>query len=190
MEKFPEIYLENRADWRDWLAENHASSPGVWLIYSKKHTCVARVSNDHAVEEALCFGWIDRTVKRMDNQRDCQWVAPRRRTSGWSALNRRRAEALMASGAMMAAGLDKIEEARANGNWDKALEDRVDRPVPPELTAALSSEPRAEAGFNRLTPTQRKYLVNHVARAKKEETRQRRAARVVEMILSGKKPGM
>jgi uncharacterized protein YdeI (YjbR/CyaY-like superfamily) len=190
LEKLPEIYLSNRADWRDWLAENHAISPGVWLIYYKKHTGVDRVAYEDAVEEALCFGWIDSTAKRMDNQRYCQWFAPRRRNSGWSGLNRRRAEALMASGAMTAAGLEKIAEARANGNWDKALEDRVDRPVPPELAAALDGEPRAEARFHRLTPTQRKYLVNHVAEAKKEETRLRRAAKVVEMILAGKKPGM
>lgn len=96
----------------------------------------------------------------------------------------------MASGEMTAAGMEKIEEARANGAWDKALKDRVDRPMPPELAQALEAEPKAAAGLDRLTPTQRKYLINHVAEAKKEETRLRRAAKVVEMILAGKKWGM
>lgn len=190
MEKLPEIYISTRTDWRDWLAENHALSRGVWLVYYKKHTGVARVAYEDAVEEALCFGWIDSTVRRLDNQRYCQMFVPRRKKSGWSGINRRRAEALIKSGAMTAAGMAKIEDARANGAWDKALEDRVDRPIPAELVAALAAEPKARAGMDRLTPTQRKYFIHHVAEAKREETRVRRAARVVEMILAGKKSGM
>lgn len=190
MEKLPEIYLSERPDWRDWLAENHQASRGVWLIYYKKHTGVARVSYDDAVEEALCFGWIDSTVRRLDNQRFCQMFMPRRKRSGWSGLNRRRAEQLMASGAMTPAGMEKIEAARANGEWDKALEDRVDRPVPPELEKVLEADAKVRAGFNRLTPTQRKYFIAWVAGAKKPETRERRATRVGEMVLAGKKWGM
>ena len=141
MEKLPEIYISTRIDWRDWLAENHASSPGLWLIYYKKHTGVSRVAYEDAVEEALCFGWIDSTVRRLDNQRYCQMFVPRRKKSGWSGHNRRRAEALIKSGAMTAAGMAKIEDARANGAWGKALEDRVDRPVPPELHVELLDSP-------------------------------------------------
>lgn len=190
METLPEIYLSERADWRDWLTENSANTRGVWLVYYKKHTGIARIAYEDAVEEALCFGWIDSTVRRLDNQRYCQMFVPRRRKSGWSMHNRRRAEALMASGEMTAAGMEKIEEARANGAWEKALEDRVDRPVPPELAAALANEPKATAALDRLTPSQRKLFVNWVADAKREETRVRRADRVVENLLAGKKPGM
>ena len=190
MEKLPEIYLSERQDWRDWLATHHADSPGVWLIYYKKHTGIARIAYDDAVEEALCFGWIDSTVRRLDNQRFCQKFVPRRARSSWSFLNRVRAEKLMASGDMTPAGMEKIEAARASGEWDKALQDRVDRPVPPEMKKALDADARAAAEFRRLTPTQRKYFVGWVAKAKKPETRERRAAKAVELLREGKRLGM
>jgi uncharacterized protein YdeI (YjbR/CyaY-like superfamily) len=190
LELLPEIYLSNRSDWRDWLAENHAVSPGIWLVYYKKHTGIERIAYDDAVEEALCFGWIDSTVRRLDDQRFCQKFVPRRERSKWSAHNRARAEKLIASGEMTAAGLAKIEAARVSGAWDKALEDRVDRPVPPELKKALAEDAKAAAEFRRWSPTQRKYLVNWVADAKKAETRERRAAKAVQMMRDGKKRGM
>jgi uncharacterized protein YdeI (YjbR/CyaY-like superfamily) len=190
LEILQEIYLSRRNDWRDWLAENNATCPGVWLVYYKKHTGIDTIAYADAVEEALCFGWIDTTVRRLDNQRYCQKFMPRRKKGGWSGHNRRRAEELIASGAMTAAGMAKIEDARANGAWDKALEDRVDRPVPPELADALANEPKAAVALDRLTPSQRKLFVNWVADAKREETRVRRSARVVENLLAGKKPGM
>ena len=190
MEQLPEIYLSNRRDWRDWLAENHAASPGIWLVYYKKHTGIERIAYEDAVEEALCFGWIDSTVRRLDDQRFCQKFVTRRKRSSWSAHNRLRAEKLMADGAMTPAGLEKIEAARASGAWDKALQDRVDRPVPAELKKALAADARAEAEFRRLSPTQAKYLKNWIAEAKKPETRERRAAKAVARLREGKKPGI
>lgn len=190
LEQLPEIYLSDRQDWRDWLAENHAVSQGVWLVYYKKHTGIERIAYADAVEEALCFGWIDSTVRRLDDQRFCQKFVPRRARSKWSGHNRARAEKLMASGAMTPAGMAKIDAARASGAWDKALEDRVDRPVPPELEKALTADERAAAEFRRWSPTQRKYLVNWVAEAKKAETREDRAAKAVRMLREGNKWGM
>ena len=184
------LYFKTRAAWRAWLARNHASKTEIWLLYYKKHTGKPTVPYDDAVEEALCFGWIDSTVRRLDNRRFCQKFVPRRERSSWSGHNRRRAEALIASGAMTAAGMAKVEAARANGEWEKALKDRVDRPVPKELEDALAGEREAAAGFGRLTPTQRKYFIHWIDEAKRPETRARRAARAVEMILAGKRPGM
>lgn len=190
MEELPEIHISERADWRDWLAENHDASPGVWLVYYKKHTGIARIAYDDAVEEALCFGWIDSTVRRLDDQRFAQKFVPRRPKSNWSGHNRARAEKLMAAGAMAAAGLEKIEAARATGAWDRALEDRVDRPVPPELDQVLAADPKAAAEFARLAPTPRKYLINWIAGAQRQETRDRRAAKAAARLREGKKPGM
>ena len=190
MQQQLEIYLSRRGDWRDWLAENHATSPGVWLVYYKKHTGIERIAYDDAVEEALCFGWIDSTVRRLDDQRFCQKFVPRQARSSWSAHNRLRAEKLMADGTMTPAGMEKIEAARASGEWEKALEDRVDRPVPPELKKALATDAKAAAEFRRLSPTQAKYLKNWVGKAKKPETRERRAAKAVAMLRAGKRPGM
>ena len=190
MEKLQEIYLSERHSWRDWLAENHADCPGVWLIYFKKHTGIERIAYDDAVEEALCFGWIDSTVRRLDNQRYAQKFVPRRARSNWSGHNRARAEKLIASGSMMPAGMEKIEVARANGEWEKALEDRIDRPMPLEFKKALTDDSKAGASYRGLTPTQRKYFINWIAEAKKPETRERRAAKAVEMLREGRKPGM
>ncbi len=190
MEKLLEIHISSREDWRDWLAENQGDSPGIWLIYYKKHTGFSRIAYDDAVEEAICFGWIDSTVRRLDDQRYAQKFVPRRPRSNWSGHNRARAEKLMASGAMTAAGMVKIEAARENGEWDKALEDRVDRPAPPELDKVLAEDSKAAAEFNRLTPTQRKYFIHWISEAKKQETRERRAAKVRDMLREGKRPGM
>jgi uncharacterized protein YdeI (YjbR/CyaY-like superfamily) len=190
MEQLPEIYISKRGDWRDWLAENHSVSPGAWLVYYKKHTGIERIAYDDAVEEALCFGWIDSTVRRLDDQRFCQKFVPRRKRSSWSAHNRVRAEKLMADGTMTPAGMGKIEAARTSGEWDKALKERVDRPMPPELKKALADDAKAAAEYRRLTPTQAKYFKNWVGEAKKPETRERRAAKAVAMMREGKKPGM
>ena len=122
MPEYDEILLHTREEWRDWLAENHATRPGVWLIYHKKHTGIERVPYDAAVEEALCYGWIDSTVRRLDDARFMQQFTPRKDRSNWSALNRRRAEELMAAGLMRPAGQRCIDVAKENGQWDKALE--------------------------------------------------------------------
>jgi uncharacterized protein YdeI (YjbR/CyaY-like superfamily) len=190
MPEYGEILLHTREEWRDWLAQNHETCPGIWLIYHKKHTGVARVAYDDAVEEALCFGWIDSTAKRLDDARYMQKYTPRKRGSHWSALNRGRAEALMKAGAMEPAGLASIEAAKKNGAWEKALEDRVDRPMPPELKKAMAVDPEAAANFGRWSPTQRKLAIHHVAEAKRPETRDRRAAKLVALARSGKRPGM
>lgn len=190
MVEYGEILLHTREEWRDWLAEHHDKCPGIWLIYHKKHTGVPRVAYGDAVEEALCFGWIDSTAKRLDDARYMQKYTPRKESSQWSALNRKRAEAMIAAGLMEPAGLARVEAAKKNGRWEKALEDRVDRPMPPELEAALAGDPEAAANFGRWTPTQRKYLINHVAGAKRPETRERRAEKVVTMARLNRKPGM
>jgi uncharacterized protein YdeI (YjbR/CyaY-like superfamily) len=190
MPEYDEILLHTREEWRDWLAENHATCPGVWLIYHKKHTGVERVAYDAAVEEALCFGWIDSTVKRLDDARFMQKFTPRKAGSNWSAHNRRRAEELMAAGLMREAGRRCVDAARENGEWDKALDDNPDRTVPCELAAALAADPKARAAWNGWTPTQRKYLIHHVAEGKKAETRVRRTERVLKMLREGRKPGM
>ena len=187
--EYGEILLYTREEWREWLAQNHTTCPGIWLIYHKKHTGVPRVAYDAAVEEALCFGWIDSTVRRLDNARFMQKFTPRNPASMWSAINRRRAEALMAAGLMKPAGLAAVEAGKKSGEWEKALDDRVDRPVPPELEAALAVDPQAAANFRCWSPTQRKYAIHHVVEAKRTETRARRAAKLVALARAGRKPG-
>src|ERR1043165_7521993 len=113
------FYAKNREAWRNWLQKNHAKQPGVWLIYYKKSSGKSRVAYDEAVEEALCFGWIDSIMKPIDEEKFMQKFTPRKTKSVWSALNKRRVEQLIANGLMTDAGLAIIETGKKNGSWTK-----------------------------------------------------------------------
>ena len=110
-------YAKNRNDWRHWLEENHATSSGVWLIYYKKHTDHPAVAYSDAVEEALCFGWVDSRPNVLDDERYMQLFSPRKSRSPWSKLNKQRVEKLIQQGLMTEAGLEKIEVAKQDGSW-------------------------------------------------------------------------
>jgi len=111
------VELERRADWRNWLKANHRSSPGVWLVTWKKATGKPHVSYDDAVEEALCYGWVDSRSKTVDDERTSLFFTPRKPKSAWSASNVARVEKLEAAGLMRAAGRRAVEEAKAAGRY-------------------------------------------------------------------------
>lgn len=184
------LHVTTREDWRAWLGANGATAADVWLIYNKKHTGKPRVAYDDAVEEAICFGWIDTTVRRIDEDRYMQRFTPRRVRSGWSAHNRRRAEAMMKQGLVQAEGLARIEEARQNGAWDRAFAEEKELAMCDELAKALAASKKAGAAFAKLSASQRKQFLGWVGVAKKSETRQRRAAEAVELLAAGKNLGM
>ena len=129
----PVVHAESRASWRAWLEANHATAPGVWLV-SWRRGRGPRVEYEDAVEEALCFGWIDSQGGNLDEERSRQYFAPRKPTSGWAATNKARVERLLADGRMAPAGLAAIERAKANGSW--TLLDDVEQGVVPEDLAA------------------------------------------------------
>jgi len=112
------FYARDRKAWRNWLQKNHSSSDGVWLIYYKKSSGYRRLEYNDAVEEALCFGWIDSTARPIDHERYTQRFTPRKPKSGWSALNKRRIEKMIEQELMTQAGLDRIEEAKKSGAWE------------------------------------------------------------------------
>lgn len=185
------LHVTTRAKWRRWLQKNAARSSGIWLIYHKKHTDQPRIPYDDAVEEAICFGWIDSTVRRLDDERFMQLFLPRRRTgSNWSPTNRRRAEKMLAAGLVQPAGLARIEEARQNGAWEQALADTTDLEMPDELAAALKAEPRARTAFDALSAGKRRNFMGWVGVARKPETRERRAAEAVQRLKKGQDLGM
>jgi uncharacterized protein YdeI (YjbR/CyaY-like superfamily) len=107
-----------RAEWRAWLEQHHAQTEGVWLISYKKSTGKPRVEYNEAVEEALCFGWVDSKPNKLDDERSMLWFAPRKPGSGWSRLNKERVERMMAAGLMTPAGLEKVEAAKQDGSWN------------------------------------------------------------------------
>ncbi len=168
-----QFYAQDRAEWRSWLAEHHTTAKGVWLIYYKKESGKPRVSYEEAVEEALCFGWIDSVPKKIDEERYMQLFSPRKPSSGWSRPNKIRVERLIADDLMMSAGFKTIEIAKANGKWDSldAVEDLV---VPDDLHAALQQYPPALENFTAFSRSTKRGILEWIHNAKRPETRMKR----------------
>jgi uncharacterized protein YdeI (YjbR/CyaY-like superfamily) len=180
------LHPTTRESWRAWLAENHDREPEIWLVYSKRHTGLPRVEYDDAVEEALCFGWIDSIVRSLDEDRYAQKFTPRKAKSKWSDLNRKRFAQMVAEGKMTAAGL-----ARPPSPEEEAPKAPVDRDaVPPYIEEALRENGAAWETFSRLAPSHRREYVGWIDSAKKEETRRRRIAEAVSRLERGEKLGM
>jgi uncharacterized protein YdeI (YjbR/CyaY-like superfamily) len=171
----PLVHADDRATWRSWLERHHATATGAWLVtWRKDHGPV--LDYGEAVEEALCFGWIDATGGRFDERRTKLYFAPRKTRSVWSASNKERVTRLVAAGLMRPAGLDAIERAKANGSWT-ALDEIERGIVPDDLSAALAAHPPAAERFAAFPWSARRAILIWVADAKKPETR---AARVLE----------
>jgi uncharacterized protein YdeI (YjbR/CyaY-like superfamily) len=174
----PLVHAESRATWRAWLEANHATSSGAWLVgWRRGHGPV--LDYEAAVEEALCFGWIDSTGGRLDERRSKLYFSPRKPRSVWSASNKQRVERLIAAGLMRRAGLEAIERAKANGSWT-ALDEVEQGIVPPDLAAALEAHPPAAERFGAFPWSARRAILVWIATAKKHETR---AARVLETAI-------
>jgi uncharacterized protein YdeI (YjbR/CyaY-like superfamily) len=182
----PELILEDAPAWRAWLSEHHASKPGVWLVLAKKGTVEpTSVTYDQALEEALCHGWIDGQARRRDEATYRQRFTPRRKRSSWSQRNVGIVTRLTAEGRMQTAGLAEVERAKADGRWDAAYAGQASIEMPPELTEALSSEPRAQAMFDILTSQNRYAILYRIQGAKRPETRARNIEQFVAMLARG-----
>jgi uncharacterized protein YdeI (YjbR/CyaY-like superfamily) len=184
-----EILFNNRSEWRDWLKENHKTKSEIWLVYYKKHVQKKSVRYEEAVEEALCFGWIDSQVKRIDDERYKQRYTPRRDDSNWSANNKARVKKLIKQGLMTQAGLDKIEIAKRNKSWDILTEIEEEMYVPDDLATALSENPTAMKNYNNLAPSQKKQYLWWLKTAKRAETRDKRIKDIVLRLEANIKPG-
>jgi uncharacterized protein YdeI (YjbR/CyaY-like superfamily) len=160
------------------------------LVYYKKHTGKPRVSYNEAVEEALCFGWIDSTVKRIDDDRYMQKFTPRKKDSGWSELNKKRVEKLTRLNKMEAAGLNAVVIAKENEKWDEVSASRQILELSAEFIEMLNENPEASSFYKKLAPSHKKNYVNWVMSAKKHETRLRRCKEMIRLLADNKKPGM
>ena len=175
----PEVFVEDRATWRTWLEANHARSTGAWLVTWRSRSGKQGLPYEEAVEEALCFGWVDGTAGTVDDERGKLYFAPRKPNSGWAATNKARVERLIADGRMAPAGLAAIERAKANGSWE--LLDSVERlEVPPDLEAALAALPSAATNFAAFPPSARKQALGSLVMARRPETRAERVRRIAE----------
>jgi uncharacterized protein YdeI (YjbR/CyaY-like superfamily) len=183
------LYISERAEWRAWLEENHAREREVWLIYYKKHTDRPRIPYDDAVEEALCFGWIDSTVRRLDNDRYLQKFTPRKSKSNWCESNVKRARKLIAEGLMTKAGLDAIAEGALDVEFAPRPKSK-EVEVPRFVSDALKKTPKAWENFRALAPSYRRDYVGWITHAKRDETRERRLREAARLLSENKKLGM
>jgi uncharacterized protein YdeI (YjbR/CyaY-like superfamily) len=178
------VEVPHRDAWRQWLTERHTQREAVWLVFHKQSSDGTGPRYDEAVEEALCFGWIDSTTNRLDERRSLQRFAPRRPRSTWSASNKERIARLERDGLLAPAGVAAIELAKANGSWSSL--DVVDRlEEPPDLVAALDAEPAARGHWDGFSPSSRKSILWWIVSAKRPETRARRIAETVRMAGKG-----
>lgn len=176
------IRMKDRAAWRAWLEKYHARKGSIWMLFPKRHTGKTALPYGDAVEEALCFGWIDSLVKKLDEDSYLQKFTPRKRNSAWSLSNKKRVRSLIRQGRMTEAGLAKIAEAKKDGSWSRL--DAVERltAVPPGFAAALRAAPAARRNYHALSPSNRKQFLWFIESAKREETRKRRTALAVRLL--------
>jgi uncharacterized protein YdeI (YjbR/CyaY-like superfamily) len=178
------LYVTEREEWRGWLSENHASENEIWLVYYKKHTGKPRIPYDDAVEEAICFGWIDSTVRRIDDERYCQKYTPRKPKSRWNKVNIARAERMINAGRMTDAGLQKFSQRQ---EYDEVVE-TLD--LSPDMEEALKKNKTAWTNWQGFAPSYRRMYIYYVTSAKREDTRHRRIKKVVGQAEDNKKQMM
>ncbi len=177
------VHPKTRAEWRAWLSRHHQRKAGVWLVTYKKDTGMPRIGYEDAVEEALCFGWVDSKPAKLDEERSMLYFAPRKPGSGWSEINKRRVERLIAVGLMMPEGLAKVEAARRDGSWSR-LDSVEALEIPKDLAQALRAYPHAEQNFQAFPRSVKRSILEWILNAKRPETRAKRiaeTARLAEM---------
>jgi len=177
-----ELAFANQAEWAAWLDENHASSEGVWLRIAKAASGIESVTYAGALEAALSYGWIDGQKRSLDETAWLQKFTPRGERSGWSKVNREKAEELMRSGQMKPAGLRAVERARQNGRWDAAYDSPGRASVPEDFQAALDANVAAKAFFATLNSANRYAILYRLQTARKAETRAKRIEQFIGML--------
>jgi uncharacterized protein YdeI (YjbR/CyaY-like superfamily) len=188
LERAPEVEPADRAAWRAWLAANHATATGVWLVGWRRSVDRPGLAYEDAIQEALCFGWVDGQGAGIDELRSKLYFAPRRPRSVWAGSNKRRVELLLAAGLMAPAGMAAVERARANGMWT-VLDGPERGEVPADLGAALDGRPGVRAGWETIAPSMRQMLLAAIALARRAETRERRVIAAVEAAAAAAERG-
>jgi uncharacterized protein YdeI (YjbR/CyaY-like superfamily) len=180
--ELPELLLPDADAWRAWLAENHATSRGVWLVQHKKGGAVTSLTYEQALDHALCFGWVDGQIGRRDEGSYVTRFTPRGPKSKWSKLNVANVERLEAAGLMTDAGRAVVESAKADGRWEMAYAGQATAEVPDDLATAIAANPEAQEMFDALTSVNRYAIIYRLGTVKKPETRARKIAEYVDML--------
>jgi uncharacterized protein YdeI (YjbR/CyaY-like superfamily) len=186
-----QVHVSTRGQWRRWLAESHnKEEDGIWLVFYKKETGRPSLQYEESVEEALCFGWIDSIIRRIDDDKYCRKFTPRRDGSRWSASNRMRVEKIIKEGRMTEFGLAKVEAAKRSGNWEKDPRPVISMELPQELSEALAGNRKARDFLEGLAPTYRKHFIGWIVAAKRPETRARRLKESLALLARGERLGL
>lgn len=180
------FYAKTQADWRQWLAENHEREVSVWLVLYKKDASGYNLSHSSAVDEALCYGWIDSLTNKRDEESRYQFFSKRKPKSNWSAINKNKALKLIEDGLMREAGLQCIETAKANGMWD-ALNDVENIIVPEDLKRELEAHKIALTNWETFPRSSKKAILKWISEAKREETRINRVSETIKSALGNKR---
>jgi uncharacterized protein YdeI (YjbR/CyaY-like superfamily) len=188
MEKEIEIfYPGSRQEWREWLLKNHDSKQAVWLIYYKKKTNIPTVSYTEAVDEALCFGWIDSKAKPIDQEKFMQFFSKRKTNSVWSKVNKEKIERLTKEGLMTKAGMERVETAKQNGYWT-ILDEAEALIIPNDLELEFQKSHNAKEYFLSLSRSDKRNILQWLVLAKRQETREKRITEIVELAEQNLKP--
>jgi len=182
----PILEFEHRAAWQSWLDERHASSAGVWIKIARKASGIPTVTHAEALEDALCYGWIDGQRAPHDDTHFLQRFTPRRPRSKWSQINRDKATTLAEQGRMKPAGQKQVEAAKADGRWEAAYAPQSSKAIPEDFQRALNDNPAANEFFKTLTGVRRYSFLYRIADAKRPETRANRITEYVAMLAEGR----
>jgi uncharacterized protein YdeI (YjbR/CyaY-like superfamily) len=186
-----QLTVNDRTAWRKWLEENHDQGNEIWLVYFKKDSGRSGINYEESVEEALCYGWIDSLIKKIDGQRYARKFTPRTEDSQWSEPNKRRVERMLAAGRMTEHGLKLVQAAKANGRWEDVVKPpKLDYTLHPDFEKALQANPAALETFNELAPSYQKQYTGWINQAKRADTRQKRIHEAVQLLEQGQKLGL
>jgi uncharacterized protein YdeI (YjbR/CyaY-like superfamily) len=184
--ELPILEFASERDWERWLEEHHGVSPGVWLVFAKRGAPTPTVTHAQALDTAICFGWIDGQIRRLDAVRYLQRFTPRGRRSRWSEINREKAMALIAAGRMRPAGHAQVTAARADGRWEAAYAPSSRATIPDDFQQALDAEPAAREFFGTLTGMRRYAFLHRLHNVKTPQARRRRIAGYIELLREGR----
>ncbi|MBN2602045.1 MAG: YdeI/OmpD-associated family protein [Candidatus Marinimicrobia bacterium] len=185
-----QIFYFTRSEWHKWLQKNHTGSAGVWFVFFKKRCGKPSLDYNDFVEEALCFGWIDSIIKRLDEERYARKVTPRRPNSVWSELNKKRVIKLEKTGLMTDAGRKMVDIAKKSGAWDKTDIPEIKAKMDPEFQNALNRNQKAKSFFEQLTPSRQMRYLHWIQMAKQAATRDRRICEAIELLTNRQTLGL
>lgn len=185
-----QLYFKTSDDWRKWLKSNHDKENEVWLIFFRKEVGKPSIEYESAVEEALCFGWIDSIIKKIDKEKYVRKFTPRKDRSKWSELNKERVARLIKNNRMTEIGLVKVEIAKSDGQWDKPDRPNIQFDIPNKFQTTLNQNRKAKENFDQLAPTYQKQYIGWIVIAKGQETKERRIRESIELLEKGEKLGL